>query len=277
MRRPPGSTLGVSLLAIALTAGALTAGAADARAAPRRGGSGAESKRRGSSSADVRVANDLYTAGLEHVKAGEWESARQAFSRAYELYPQPVILANLAGAEVRTGRLVSGVEHYRQLLKDPSGMSAEEIGLLERAMRASEARLAHVRIVVVGHERGDRVELDGVPLAAAALDIDYPVDPGRHVVTAARAGWETAEVEVSLAEGATKRVRLAPRLLATSSARAGWPADSDGKGRGVTSSPWFWIATGVVVVGAAAATICIAAVCRDDPSFQGNLGSVRLP
>ena len=252
---------------------------ASAQPAPRPA-SGAEApanKSREPSSADVRAANDLYKTGLDRVKDAEWEGAREAFARAYELYPQPVILANLAGAEVRTNRIVAGVEHYRQLLKQPTGMSAEEIELVSRAMKAAEARLAYLRITVANTKPGDRIELDGTPLASAALDIDYPVDPGKHVVTAARSGAETARAEVVLKEGEWKPVKLSLRSLATSPLSPPPPPDADEKPKGITSSPWFWIVSGVVVVGAAAATVCVAAVCRDDKPFQGSLGSVTLP
>ena len=235
-------------------------------------------KTREPSSADVRVANDLYKTGLDRVKDAHWEAARDAFARAYELYPQPVILANLAGAEVRTNRIVAGVEHYRQLLKQPTGMSAEEVELVSRAMKAAEARLAYVRITVANAKPADRIELDGTPLASAALDIDYPVDPGKHVITAARSGAETVRAEVILKEGESKPVKLSLRSLATSPlSTPPPPQDADEKPKGITSSPWFWIVSGVVVVGAAAATVCVAAVCRDDKPFQGNLGSVALP
>jgi hypothetical protein len=225
----------------------------------------------------VRVANDLYKTGLDRVKDAQWEAARDAFARAYELYPQPVILANLAGAEVRSGRVVAGIEHYRQLLKQPTGMSAGEIELVQRAMKDAELQLAHVRITVANSRPSDRVELDGAPLTGAALDIDYPVDPGKHVITATRSGSETARAEVDMRAGESKPVRLSPRLLATSPITPA-PIILDEKPKGsLTSSPWFWIVTGAVVVGAAAVTVCLAAVCRDDEGFQGNLGSVKLP
>lgn len=251
--------------------------AGDAIAQPRRPAPPATSKSREPSSADVRLANDLYKTGLDRVKDAQWEQARDAFARAYELYPQPVILANLAGAEVRTGRIVAGVEHYRQLLKQPTGMSPDEIELVARAMKEAETRLAHLKISVANTKPGDRVELDGAPLSSAALEIEYPVDPGSHVITASRTGAETARTEVDVKEGESKPVKLSLRSLATSplSTAPSQPA-TDEKPKGITSSPWFWIVSGVVVVGAAAATVCIASVCRDD-GYQGNLGAVTLP
>lgn len=226
---------------------------------------------------DVRLANELYKSGHERVKSDDWEGARDAFARAWALYPQPVILANLAGAEVQTGRLVEATEHYRQLFKNTTGLSPAEVEIAKKAMERVEARLPHLRVTVANLRAADAVEIDGAPLPRAALDADYPVDPGTHVVRVVRDGSEEARGEVALAEGETKALRLvapsvtaAPAPLIVTRPRAG-----DERG-GIFGSPWFWVATGVVVVGAGAA-VCLAAVCRSDDAYSGNLGAVTLP
>lgn len=229
-------------------------------------------------SSDVRLANDLYKTGHEKVKAGDWEGAREAFARAYALYPQPIILVNLAGAEVQTGRLVQATEHYRQFLKNASGLDPAEVDIAKKAMAKVEVRLAHLRVHVANAASSDAIELDGRPLPAAALDVDYPVDPGEHVVRVVRGGAEEARAEVALAEGESKSIRLVAKPVAfASSPSKPAPADErDHKSGSIFSSPWFWIASGVVVVGAATA-ICLGAVCRSEEPYSGNLGHVTVP
>jgi Tfp pilus assembly protein PilF len=231
------------------------------------------------SSSDARLANDLYKTGHEKVKAGDWEGARDAFMRAYALYPQPVILANLAGAEVQTGRLVQATEHYRQFLKNTQGLDPSEVEIAKKAMATVEARLAHLRITVANAKPSDSVELDGHALPPAALDIDYPVDPGKHILRIIRDGAEDARADVTVAERETKSVRLVAKPVAYAAPVIG-PPPSDEKdkksGGSIFSSPWFWVASGVVVIGAATA-ICLGAICRSDEPYSGNLGSVTLP
>jgi hypothetical protein len=230
-------------------------------------------------SSDVRLANDLYKSGHEKVRAGDWEGARDAFTRAYALYPQPVILVNLAGAEVQTGRLVQATEHYRQFLKNTAGLDPAEVEIAKKTMANVEARLAHLKITVANTKPSDTIELDGHPLPRAALDVDYPADPGKHVVRIMRDGAEEARADVTLAERETKAVRLVAKPIAYT-APVVTPAPSDEKdkksGGSIFSSPWFWVASGVIVVGAATA-ICLGAVCRGDDAYSGNLGNVTLP
>lgn len=230
------------------------------------------------SSGDVRLANDLYKSGHEKLKTGDWDGAREAFARAYALYPQPVILVNLAGAEVQTGRLVQATEHYRQFLKNTSGLDPAEVDIAKKAMAKVEARLAHLRITVANTTASDSIELDGRALPEAALDVDYPVDPGNHVIRIMRNGAEDARADVTLAESESKAVRLVAKPIAYSPPPPlpSTTDDKDKKSGSIFSSPWFWVASGVVVVGAATA-ICLGALCRSDEPYQGNLGNVTLP
>lgn len=232
------------------------------------------------SSSDVRLANDLYKSGHEKVKAGDWQGAREAFARAYALYPQPVILVNLAGAEVQTGRLVQATEHYRQFLKNTSGLDPNEVEIARKSMATVEARLAHLKVTVANTRASDIIELDGHPLPTAALDVDYPVDPGKHVARVMRNGAEETRSEVTLAEAESRQIRLVAKAITaelapfTPATQAG--ADDKRSKGSIFSSPWFWIASGVVVIGAATA-ICLGAVCKSDDPYSGNLGSVKLP
>ncbi|MBX3231622.1 MAG: tetratricopeptide repeat protein [Labilithrix sp.] len=228
------------------------------------------------SAADVRVANTLYRTGVAEAAKERWAEALDAFSRAHALYPSStIILANLAGAEVKTGDIVAGVEHYRQCLKR-GDLTKEEAALVEGAMKKAEPRLAHVRIDVAAATAADRVEVDGAVLAPAALGVDYPVNPGKRSITATRPGWEPAHLTVTLAEGASENVSIvlqpkpAPdKPVVTTPERP--------RERPITSSPWFWVIAGVVVAGATTATLCVTVFCRADDPYRGSVPGIVLP
>lgn len=228
------------------------------------------------SAADVRLANTLYKTGLDEAAKEHWELARDAFSRASALYPSAIILANLAGAEVKTGSIVAGVEHYRAALKRTNELTRAEASVVERAMKQAEVRLAHVRIDVAASTPADRVEIDGTVLAPAALGVDYPVDPGKHIIVAARPGFDTARVTVTLAEGGSEVVPVVLHQQAPVAERVQRPSTAVTR-RPLTSSPWFWIVAGAVVVGATATTLCVTVICRSEDPYRGNLPSVTLP
>ncbi len=225
--------------------------------------------------ADVKLANEISKTGLEKVKANDFEGARDAFTRAYALNPLPTTLANLAGAEAQTGRVVAAVAHYKQVLENPAGMPTEQVELLKSALRAAEARLAHIRISITGRKPSDRIELDGTNLTPSELDVDRVVDPGKHLVRVVRGSSEAAKAEVELRDGESKPVSLALRDPFVQAPPP--PPPQEQEGGGVFRSPWFWIASGVIVVGATATTLCLAAFCKKDDPYSGTLGTVTLP
>ncbi len=59
-------------------------------------------------------AGGLIVRGVEHYKHQDYEGARVAFARAFELSPKTALLFNLALAEVQCGRAVDAVKHFRQ-------------------------------------------------------------------------------------------------------------------------------------------------------------------
>jgi hypothetical protein len=125
------------------------------------------------------------------------------------------------------------------------------------------------------------MDLDGHPFPSAALDVAYPVDPGKHVIRVVRGGAEEARTEITLAEKESKPVRLVTKAVTTEPppANNSTPKQSgadEKKSGSIFSSPWFWVATGVVVIGAATA-ICLGAVCKSEEPYSGNLGNVKLP
>src|SRR5207249_11991890 len=61
----------------------------------------------------------LFRSGVERFKQQDYEAARLAFARAYELAPQTGTLLNLALAELQAGKALIAVKHFRQFLRAP--------------------------------------------------------------------------------------------------------------------------------------------------------------
>jgi hypothetical protein len=271
----------LSRVALALTVLGIAASAAPALA------------QRTPTASETALARQEFDAGLRAARGTQWEEARQRFARSYELAPRPVTLLNLAGAQAQSGQVVAATESYRRFLATANDRDKaryrEEV---ERALAAADARIGRAEFQITGLAESDAVQLDGTELARASLALALPLDPGSHVVAVTRAGTEVGRSSFTITEGGSTPVALEVPPMATvpsaeEAARAvaldtprderaatqpvvprDTPADEGG---GLLSSPWFWVVTGVVVAGAATATVLL--VTQDDPAdpFQGTL------
>ena len=219
---------------------------------------------------EAALAREQVRSGVAAAQEGRWRDALEAFRRAYALSPQSTTLLNLASAEVQTGSLVSAAESYRKVVRAREGdVSEDQREAARRALAQVEPRIARLRVVVRAQRQGDRAELDGAPLAAAAIDADLPVDPGTHVVRVVRGAAEVARASRSLEEGqfVTLELEVAePAAPVKTAPSGGWFA-----------SPWFWTGVGVVVVGGTFAVLCATTLCEGPSPHAGSLGSVKLP
>jgi tetratricopeptide (TPR) repeat protein len=81
-----------------------------------------------------------FTESDARYKAGEFERAAELLREAYELYPEPILLYNLARALEGLGDVAGAVEHYQRFLA--SAESIEDRGAIERRVATLEAQLA---------------------------------------------------------------------------------------------------------------------------------------
>jgi tetratricopeptide (TPR) repeat protein len=94
-----------------------------------------------------KAAKEYVDAGQAAQTAGDYETAIEMYSKAYELVPHPVLLFNMAQAHRLAGRATEAVDLYRRYLaEEPKGSKAktarEFITALEQRMRAEETRKA---------------------------------------------------------------------------------------------------------------------------------------
>jgi hypothetical protein len=251
---------------------------------------------------ETALARQLFREGIDAARGGDFERARRAFARSYQLSRRPVTLLNLAGAQSQTGELVQAAESYRRYLRmTREDGDARRREAAEQALAALEPRIPHVVISVVGLHEDDRLELDGDELSPAALNQRFPVDPGEHRVVLERSGAEPVVEIFDIREGDDRQVSLTapaqaptPREVAQNGDRdsgdgesrsdggfTGTSRGSDGEdtsGGSIFASPVFWIVTAVVVGGAAFAGWYF--FLREDdpgnPPFRGNLGPGQL-
>ena len=221
---------------------------------------------------EVALSREQYQAGMAAARLNHWEEARLAFARAYEILPRPLILFNLAGAQMESGHPVEAAESYRRfLLEATSGPAAAYRAEAEANVATLGGRIAHARFVVGETRRGDLLVVDARPLSGAAVGVSVPFNPGDHVATLTRDGVEVARESFHLADGESRDVALRvtpPSAVVTPvpTREAAWtgvtptsttphPAAASESSSGVLHSPIFWTAAVVVIAGAAIALL----------------------
>jgi hypothetical protein len=173
------------------------------------------------SDADRATARTLATQGQEALDKKDYSTAADRFSRADSLVHAPTLLLGLARAQAGLGKLVSAHEIYARIVREgvPAGAPpafAKAVADARKELDALEPRMASVVLQVKG-TAAPRVTLDGTPVPAAALGVNRPVDPGKHVVRVEADGFLPGEGTVQVAEGksATLTIELKPDTKAS--------------------------------------------------------------
>ncbi len=156
----------------------------------------------GQNAPDARAS---FEQGVRLLEDARYAEAAAALERSLALRESPSVLYNLALAYRGTGAYLRAIATFERFLN-----AAPEREPLRRdaATIAAELRgaLARVRLSVRG--LADEVRLDDRVLTPRELDVLLPVDPGRHVFEARRAGYESATRTLTLSPGASDDVLL---------------------------------------------------------------------
>jgi hypothetical protein len=164
------------------------------------------------------VAEALFKHGVAEMEAGRHETACPAIAESRRLDPRPGTLFTLAECEAGWGKTATALAHYEEYLALLAQMTAEQQdaqrlkGREKRALEQCASLTAEAPTLTLelaaGAPHDTRVKRDGAELAASALGIAVPVDPGEHVVTAQAPGGPVSELHVRLARGEKKRLAL---------------------------------------------------------------------
>lgn len=222
---------------------------------------------------DRAAARAEYQRAMQAVRAERWDEAVQAFERAYEIAPMPLILFNLAGAQMESGRLVDAARTYQRFLAEaaPTSDAGEFRSEAQTALERLRQTTPRVVINVASRAETDDVRLDGDALEPSQIGEEIPVDPGPHEAELVRGGDVVASHRFELDEGDLRTIllRAGESIGAPSAAFSSDTTAEVDEGGGF---PWVWVAVGAVVVGGAvAATILLTSGGSAPDPYTGNL------
>lgn len=162
--------------------------------------------------ATVAAARALAVEGVKLADAGDCHAAITPLTKAEGLYHSPIVASRLGECEIETGHLVEGTERLRKLLREPQPENAS--AAVQRAFSRAEVlveqttpRLAAIKLAIVGPNLDDvNVKVNGKPVLAAAMGVEFPVNPGTQSLQIEAAGFFPKTQTVSLFPGERQTV-----------------------------------------------------------------------
>ncbi|HEY6879260.1 MAG TPA: hypothetical protein VI299_14640, partial [Polyangiales bacterium] len=208
-------------------------------------------------------ADALFEAGLEKMRAEDYEAACPMLERSYAMDAAPGALFTLAECHAAWGKVATAVQRYQEFVDILNAMQAgarkrydERRGVALEKMAQLSPTIPDVRVVVPETApKGLIVKQDGQVVEVTRYGVSRPLDPGRHVFTAELDANVVFEQAVDLAAGdhAQVVVEPSPRPQPTSGdALAQAPGESRRDGFARSPALWMKIGIGLGAAGLAA-------------------------
>jgi hypothetical protein len=160
-------------------------------------------------------ARDLFKAGDQLQRAGQFADALDKFQRAQQVFAAPTNVLRIAECDAALGRLVESAEAYREVLRTPLPAGAPPA--FQAAVDQAKGELAQVeprvpRLTVQVQPSGvqsPQMQIDGQSISAALIGEPMPLDPGIHKLAVIAPGYASTEQTVDLNERDAKTVTVA--------------------------------------------------------------------
>ncbi len=152
--------------------------------------------------------------GREACQSGNYESCHRMFTEAQELLPWAPHQFYIAEALVGLGRMIEGIDLWRQVLEDNTGSKdpvTREFVKQTKLRLAEEERNLPVLLVTLAREHAGVVEVivDGKPIAQDVLTAGMPLDPGKHVIEFSQPGYAQERHTLVLNRGGSESLTVA--------------------------------------------------------------------
>lgn len=185
---------------------------------------------RADSAANARAeAKKHFDRALELNEDGQTAEAVIELNRCYELAPHHTVLYNLGQAYITLARPVEAVTALRRYL-DEGGAAIKPARHAEVEQEIARQTTRIATLEIRGLPAGAVLTIDGDQVGKGPLVAPVRVGVGKHVVAATAAGYEPAEVQVTVAGEDRRTVDL---TLKAGSVQAGCPAGYHDGGAGI--------------------------------------------
>ena len=147
-------------------------------------------------------AQALMAEGVKRLQVQAYDQALANFLEAYNKFPSPKILLNIASTLRDMGRLADAANTYQRYLADPATGPQRVAEVKELLIKLDEQLTI---LVVHVFPRGSDISIDGGPFVPVGSSLQLRVRPGTHAVRIRHSG-STSQLDINTFEGETKDV-----------------------------------------------------------------------
>jgi hypothetical protein len=209
----------------------------------------------------------LLSEGTAAYGRGDYATALDKFTAAYQIFPSPKLWFNIGQANRDLGRPVEAVAAFDRFLDDAGDAPPETLAEARRSAAELKTKLGQIEVACATD--GAEVTVDGKPVGSTPLGQMIWTTPGRHQVAVQQPGFSPAIEDVVVAAGNVSAVSIDLRPVNLRAANPTGDAalvggDAGNDQRPIYQRVWFWVAVSAVV--ATGATIAVIFATRGSAS-----------
>ena len=214
--------------------------------------------------------------GQTAYQQGDYDGAIEAWQRAYDADPQPLLLYNLSQAYERLGRLTEAVDALERYLAGAAPDDRHQADARARVAALRE-RLARTGIVVRGAPEGAEISVDDQSWGRSPRPDAIRVEPGSHRVLVTLDGYEAFRATVVVPAGQTVDVEAlmepaaATTATTTTAATTSYVSSDTSSDEGSIVLPIALMGAGgaLLVTGSIVGVVALG-TAQDAPSSEGD-------
>ncbi len=134
---------------------------------------------------ELAAARQLFNEGKELEKQKSYEGALDKFKKVAGVKMTPQVRFHIALCEENLGHLVEAINGFDLAADEAKRAGSTATEVAENAPKRADGlreRVPTLQLTVAGKVLTSKITLDGAPVAATAIGVAAPIDPGDHVV-----------------------------------------------------------------------------------------------
>jgi hypothetical protein len=130
------------------------------------------------------IASQLFDAGRDLMKRGDFASACPKLAESARLEPRVGTLARLAECEEKIGHLAAARGHWKDAAELARAQQDDRAGHAEEELKRVDATVPRLILKPQATPPGFAVKLDDVAFGLESMSLPLPIDPGHHTIVA---------------------------------------------------------------------------------------------